>query len=209
MIRRLLLGAALLIGCAALPEDAQATSLSELSTDQMVDASDLVVRGTVTEVWTELDDRGTVWTQVQVEVGEVLKGDPSTTHLVVSQIGGVHMETYQLVPMAPRFSVGEEAYLFLEQLPNGRLSVVGMFQGKYTVRICPDTGKEHLVRVVLSQDAWYDHRFIPHPPLEERIWADDLEADVQHRVEVGWDGQPIPGTSLERLQRVNSSEVTR
>ena len=31
----------------------------------------------------------------------------------------------------------------------------------------------------------------------------DLEANINSRVATGWDGQVIPGTSIERLQRIN------
>jgi len=182
---------------------ANATSLTELSVDQMTDASDLVVRGVVTQVFSELDDRGNIWTRAQVEVSTVLKGE-ETQAIIVDQMGGVYGNQRSIITYAPRFSVGEEAYFFIEELGNGRNSLVGWFQGKFTVRIDPDSGREMLVRYNVTQDRVYDHRFIPHPRIENRVFATELVDHVIGRVADGWDGQPIPGTSMERLLRINT-----
>ena len=199
------MGLALLaLGAASLQADA--TTLSPLTETQMTNASDLVVRGTVNEVWTERDDLGRIWTRVQIEVERTLKGTPVDS-VLVSQMGGVYANDYQPMHSAPRFDVGEDGYFFLEHLEAGYTGVVGWWQGKYTVRVDPDTGQEMLVRFVVSQDAWYDHRFIPHPPVADRLYVDDFEAGIKAHVTAGWDGEPIPGTSTDRLQRVNG--VTR
>ena len=55
-----------------------------MSTDQLVAASELIVHGTVVEVWTERDDRGGIWTRAQVDVDEVYKGDTSLSAVVVA-----------------------------------------------------------------------------------------------------------------------------
>jgi hypothetical protein len=183
--------------------NASATSLTELSVDQMTDASDLVVRGVVTQVFSELDDRGNIWTRAQVEVSDVLKGG-ETQAVIVDQLGGVYGNQRSIISFATRFSVGEEAYFFIEQLGNGRNSVVGWFQGKFTVRMDPASGREMVVRYNVTQDRVYDHRFIPHPELDNRVFATDLADHVIGRVSNGWDGQPIPGTSMERLMRINA-----
>ena len=60
-----------------------------LSIDQIVDISNVIVRGTVTEVWTEPDpETKTIWTHAQVEVEHVLKGSPQTSIVVIEQPGG-------------------------------------------------------------------------------------------------------------------------
>ncbi len=196
--------ALLVLGAASIQADA--TTLSSLTENQMTDASDLVVRGSINEVWTERDDLGRIWTRVQIEVDRTLKGT-AVDSVLVSQMGGVYANDYQPMHGAPRFDVGEEGYFFLEHLEAGYTGVVGWWQGKYTVRVDPDTGQEMLVRFVVSQDAWYDHRFIPHPPISDRLYVDDFEADLTAHLKTGWNGEPIPGTSTERLQRVNG--VTR
>ena len=186
---------------------ARATTLSELSVEQMTDASDLVVRGTVTQVFTELDDRGNVWTRAQVEVSEVLKGDHTTRAVLVDQMGGVHGNSYSVIRWAPRFSQGEEALFFLEELRSGRTSIVGWYQGKFTLRMDPDAAEPMLVRFTTNQDRPYDHRFIPHPPVQNRVYLSDFTTRVLDRVAEGWDGQAIPGVDPSKLRRINHLQL--
>jgi hypothetical protein len=200
--RNWLAALSLVAALSALPAPAEATTITPATVEQLVDASDLIVRGTVTEVWTEADDRGTVWTRTQIEVTSQLKG-AEVDSVVVDQLGGVFHNDYAIVLGSPRFSPGEDALFFLEHLGNGRTSVTGWFQGKYTVRIDPDSGREMLVRFYNAQDQVYDHRFIPHPAPEDRVFLDDMEQRVLDRVELGWDGQPIVGVPEEKLRRIN------
>ena len=183
--------------------EARADTLTELTVEQMTDASDLIVRGTVTQVFTELDERGNVWTRAQVEIQDTLKGDSSTRAVLVDQIGGVHGNKYSVIGLASRFSVGEEAFFFLEHLRSGRTSLVGWYQGKFTVRMDPHAAEEMLVRFTIHQDRPYDHRFIPHPPADKRLYVSDFTDRVLERVDTGWDGRPIPGADPAKLRRIN------
>jgi hypothetical protein len=206
LLTHLTLGGALALGgvfaLGALSPRVEATTLSPLSVEQMTDAADLVVRATVTEVWVEqLGDE--LWTRAQITVNRSLKGQATGRTLVIDQVGGVLRNDAVIVVGAPRFSVGEEILVFLEKNCVGQLLVVGMSQGKYTVRIDPQNGQEMLVRFTVRQDRWYDHNFIPHPAVADRVYVADLETQVQNRVATGWDGQPIPGASDTRLREIN------
>lgn len=206
LLTNLTLGGALALGgvfaLGALSPRVEATTLSTLSVEQMTDAADLVVRATVTEVWVEqLGDE--LWTRAQITVNSSLKGQATGRTLVIDQLGGVLRNDAVIVVGAPRFSVGEEMVVFLEKNSAGQLLVVGMNQGKYTVRIDPQSGQEMLVRFTVRQDRWYDHNFIPNPPAAERVYVPDLETQVRARVALGWDGQPVPGASEARLREIN------
>ena len=65
---------------AATPE-AEA-SFKKMSTVEMVDAADMIVRGTVVETWTEVGEHGRIWTRAQINIIESYKGagrrDPSS-----------------------------------------------------------------------------------------------------------------------------------
>lgn len=199
---------------------AEATSMIRLSTEQMVDASDAVVRGTVTDIWTEYtNDR--VWTYAQVEVTEVLKGDPGQDLLVISQPGGLWAHRQTTVAGAARFSLGEDAYFFVEHVSSaaggaslpgatgegwengGRTILVGMFQGKYNVQMDPYSRQEIVHRFAVGPHQEFDHRFLPLPPADQRLSTADFESRIRARVATGWDGQPIPGISSEKLRRIN------
>ena len=96
--------------------DSHATSMVELTTQQLTDASNVIVIGKVTEVWTEPDGQRRVWTRAQVEVDQVLKGDTDIDAVVVDQVGGTFAGKLVSVHGAARFSRGERVLLFLEEL---------------------------------------------------------------------------------------------
>jgi len=190
----------------AVPRDARATSLIEYTTEQMVDASDLVVHGTVVEVWTEPDERGRVWTRAQIDVLRVLKGDADLDSVVVDQIGGTWSGQATLVYSAARFDVGEELVVFLQRVGGDRLVPTGYYLSKYTVRLDPYARQEIVQRNSVPPTREYDHRFLPLPPAEKRVSLTDFEDRIAARVAEGWDGQPIPGISQGRLERINGAQ---
>ena len=120
----------------------------------------------------------------------------------MSQLGGICGPLARRVESTARFSEGEEAYFFLEEL-NGYTGVVGMVQGKFTLRMDPAARHEIVQRYTLPSDQPYDARFLPLPAADRRIAAADFERSVTARVAAGWDGQPIPGTSNERLRAID------
>ncbi len=182
---------------------AEATTLVQLSTDQLVDASDVIVRGVVTEVWTETDSStGHIWTHAQVEVSSVLKGG-ETELIIIEQPGGSWGGKTTEVIGAARFSVGEDAYFFVEHLDSGHTALTGMFQGKFNIQMDPYARQNIVRRFSVSPTVEFDHRFIPLPPEDQRVNTIDFEEHILTRVQDGWDGQPIPNVSTEKLTRIN------
>jgi len=191
------------ISTLTLPQDANATTMIKLSTPQMVAASDAIVRGKIVEVWTEQDSDGVVWTRAQVAVEQTYKGDASQTGYIIDQVGGEWGNARTIVHGGARFSADENVLLFLETLGSGKTVPVGMKQGKYTLRLDPYSRELIAQRFTPGPTQSYDHRFIPLPKESSRLFLVDLEETITHRVSAGWDGIAIPGTSLERLQRIN------
>lgn len=182
----------------------EATTMVPLNVEQMVDVSNTVVRGTVTNVWTEPDSKtNSVWTYAQIEVEKVLKGQQETNVLIVEQPGGVWGSSETIVEGVARFSVGEEGYFFVENLDSGRSVTAGMFQGKYNVVFDPYSRQELAVRFPVHPKRSFDHRFIPLPTENQRLAVDVFETQIETYVENGWDGQPIPGISMEKLNKRN------
>jgi hypothetical protein len=205
---RIALGAsaALLLG---MSNTASATTLIELNTDQLIDASDIIVRGIVTEIWTEHDDQtGYVWTHAQVEVTRVYKGDTSTELVVIEQPGGSWVSSSTTVSGVARFSVGEDGIFFVEQRAN-RAMPVGMFQGKFNIQMDPYARDWIVNRYPLPLSREFDHRFIPLPDEADRVSLSAFEDQILDGVADGWDGNAIPGVSNERLRSINSREETR
>lgn len=182
-------------------------SMVELSQDQLVDASSAIVRAVITEIWTEEDTRGVVWTRAQLEVSDTYKGDPEVKAYIIDQLGGRFGGNATDMDAGARFSVGEEAIFFLETLGNGRTSPVGLSQGKFTTRMDPYSQQKIVLRFAPVGKQKYDHRFIPLPEAEDRVFMQDFIGQIQDRVEQGWDGKPIPGASTERLRVINRERL--
>lgn len=195
---------ALLVGAAAAwVSPASATTLAPLTNDQIVDASEVIVRGTVTSVET-VDVRGLVRTYAELDVEKVYKGSLNVEHITLESLGGTLDGEIFDVHAAARYSVGEEVVAFVNPHPSrGTWGTVGMFLGKYTVRQNPADGTDMVVRFTIPYSQEYDARFVPAPPAAERVSLSAFEAQIKARVELGWDGKPIPGASYERLRSIN------
>lgn len=202
LLQRLAIVATLAVATVA---PASATTVAPLSLEQMVDASDLVVRGSVESVWVEQDAKGRLWTRATVRVLETLKGHADVDdYVTVEAAGGTLGDLQMVVAGSARYSEGEEAVLFLTDKPTrGVYGTVSMGLGKFTVRPDPRNGAPIVVQFLLTQEKPYDARFLPFPPAEQRVSLDAMEARILARVELGWDGQPIPGLSAERLRSIN------
>ncbi len=201
-LARLVIVAALAVATVA---PASATTVAPLTLDQMTDASDLVVRGTVESIWVEEDARGYAWTRAEVRIDAAFKGDADVgDYVTVESAGGTVGTRTTLVSGAARYSVGEETVLFLSDKPTkGVYGTVGMGVGKFTVRPHPLDGTPIVMRFVLSQDKAYDARFLPLPPAAQQVTLQAMENSVRTRATLGWDGQPIPGISNDRLRTIN------
>ena len=183
-----------------------ATTVAPLSVEQVTDASDLIVRGEVEEMWVEPDTSGRIYTRVLVRVTKVLKGTVEVDdYVTVESAGGTLDGQTMIVDGAPRYSVGEDTLLFLTDKPSrGVYGTVGLNLGKYTVRPDPRNGTPLVVQFHVRPEQTYDARFIPVPPVDQRVTLGTFESRVRARVAAGWDGKPIPGASLEHLRAINT-----
>ncbi|MDP2315036.1 MAG: hypothetical protein Q8P41_19200 [Pseudomonadota bacterium] len=202
LLARLALVAALAVASVA---PASATTVAPLTLDQMTDASDLVVRGTVESVWTEEDAKGIAWTRALVRVDASLKGGADAgDYVTVEAAGGTVGNRTTLVSGSARYSVGEQTVLFLSDKPaKGVYGTVGMGIGKFTVKPNPLDGNLVVFRFVLSQDKEYDARFLPVPPADKQVLLSTMEDGVRARAAIGWDGKSIPGISDDQLRTIN------
>lgn len=199
-----LLGAVALTGAGGLPS-ANATSLAGLSLDQIVDASDLVARGTVADVWADVGPHG-INTHVLVTVDRTLKGTPnlnSAGQVEVLVPGGELDGNYSFVAGAPRYGEGESVVLLLQERSDGSYLNVALGAGKYTIKQNPADRTDMVVQFAVPYDRPWDYRFIPNPALADRVSLASLEARISDRITLGWDGKPIPGVSLEHLRSIN------
>jgi len=202
-LSRAVLLLALAAGAAFAPQ-AHATTFLPLTIENMADVAAVIVEGEVVEVWTELDDNGNIWTRARVQVTDVWKGADVGAEVIIDSIGGTFGARTTHVEGQAVFSVGEPLLAFLHQAADGRLVPLGKFHGKFTLRRAPGDKGLHLRRWHPVNNQPFDHRFIPHLPVERRLYLDDIEAQIRDQLAQPWDGHEIPGVSPELLQRVNT-----
>ncbi|TNE84661.1 MAG: hypothetical protein EP330_28745 [Deltaproteobacteria bacterium] len=205
-----LLAMALAFGTATLApiQTAEATTIAPLTIEQLTDASTLIVEGKVSRVWTEVDDHQKVWTRALVDVDTLHKGPADTPEqIVIDTLGGHHWDRVTAVEGQARFSEGEQVLVFLDVVSHGtRLTPAAMFHGKFTIRRAAGDTDKHAMRWIDRPNAAFDAQFLPYPAPEDRIYVDDLRAQISARVTAGWDGEPIPGISEARLRQINEPQ---
>jgi hypothetical protein len=118
----------------------RATTLAQLSLDQLAGAADGVARvrcaGTESR-W----ENGAIWTNTTFEVVQAMKGD-LPPRIVVRLPGGKVGPFTTTVEGAPRFSTGEEAVVFLERSRAGGYSVTGWLEGTFRIALDATTHRE-------------------------------------------------------------------
>jgi hypothetical protein len=123
-----LFASSLLLVCVA-----GATSVIQLSFEELVDHSESIVSGQVTRSWADWDsEHKFIWTHYEVAVSAVHKGSPGAT-VVVSELGGAVDGQAMTVAGTVTYEAGEKVLIFLTRVPNGYLRTTGWGQGKYTI----------------------------------------------------------------------------
>jgi hypothetical protein len=134
---------ALLLALALLPGAVQATTVRQhVTIVQLLEESELIVRGRVKSVTDGIDRRGVPYTEVTLEVAESLKGQPGRT-LTFRQFGllapkdmGDGRVNLMVTPAAwATYKPGEESIFFLRKPAawTGLRTTAGLGQGQFRV----------------------------------------------------------------------------
>jgi hypothetical protein len=126
----------------------QGSTLQQLTLDDMIQKSSVIVRGQVQQ--TSSMFRGSIiYTHYTVHVSEVLKGSPAT-QLDFAVPGGTSNGATQMFAGAPSF-VGDQDYvLFLWTSKSGLTQVIGLSQGLFSV-ITNSSGQPIAVRAAAAE----------------------------------------------------------
>ena len=120
-----------------------------LAIPDLVARSDIVVIGTVATVRSDWHStRKIVFTGIKLEVDEVLKGSVTANSLNFYQTGGRSGAVVSAIAGTPVFDPQERVLLFLYMNREGRLAVVGLFQGKFSIEMDSSSGQQMVVRRV-------------------------------------------------------------
>jgi hypothetical protein len=197
---------------------AQALML-EMSLEELADGADAIVVGTVISTSSRWDaDHISIYTEVVVSVEERLKGSVGGDTVTVVVPGGAVGETAQWVSDTPVFEMGENAVLFLKELPGEgvfqiRLQdaplplpsflVHGQFQGKLEIR----DGKVGALPVAELK------RQVDEIVMEEGSFSSPVRTDSSHAAVVQpayvYGGLKWFGTSPNVTYEVNASNTDR
>jgi hypothetical protein len=110
-----------------------------LTTQELTDSAEVIVVGVVMETKPEWNaDQSLILTRITVRIEETIKGNVGNM-LELEHIGGEIGNIGLRTSNQPSFSDGENVILFLRTVKNGKKSdglfeLVGMSQGKYTLR---------------------------------------------------------------------------
>ena len=134
-----------------LPAALRATVLLPAEFREIVNGSDIIAYGRVTETRVEWsDDRKNVDTLVSFQVGTYLKGGPGEA-LVFKVPGGTIGRYRNVLVGAPQFHTGEEAVLFLNSRGREFPSVFGLNQGVFRVSLDTDTQRRMVTPPLLAR----------------------------------------------------------
>lgn len=120
--------AAIFVFCAV----AGATTLQQLTTDQMIRQSTAIVRVTVVSA-TPVLHGNTIYTEYQFSALETLKTGQNGVPNAVFVPGGALKGIRQTVPGAPALTAGQQYVVFLWTGKSGFTQIIGLSQGLFTV----------------------------------------------------------------------------
>ena len=114
---------------------------------EMVIESRAIVTGKVLEISTGIDSsKGLVFTYIRLRIDSVLKGQISTSEIVLKELGGETAELGTMIFGMPKFEEGQQVFLYLNTWPDGALRVHQGFLGKFNVTRNALTGRSEVTR---------------------------------------------------------------
>ncbi len=158
---------------------AVATQFIPLSVEQLIEHSQLVLRGTVVSKTCQRNAEGRIFTKVELNVIEVWKGSATNRYTIV-QSGGTVGEDCALVPGQAVYDVGEEVVVFLALNERGEGVTLGLAHGKF--KVWKDQAGEQTVQNIFHGRAPPGEKtgFLPnagHP--KPRLALTELKRQVQ------------------------------
>ena len=121
--------------------------LIPMSTEQLIQNSSAIIVGTCDNLESRWVGKQ-IHTFVTIAVDESLKGSIQK-EVTVKVPGGKVTKPWPIqmsVSHAPHFTIGEEVLLFLWKSPKGHYAVVGLSQGKFSIKTNTSSGEKFLDR---------------------------------------------------------------
>ena len=125
-----------------------ATSVVPPDFPQLVNESDYIVRAVVKSVtceWRESQGHRHIFTLVELDVREVIAGQPPRP-LILEMLGGKVGQEAMVIAGAPKFQIGDEDILFIQGNGQNISPLVAIMHGRYPVLKEKGSGREYMAR---------------------------------------------------------------
>ena len=120
-----------------------ASSVIEVSFDQLSRASNTVISGEVVSIVADRDPNGYIYSTVTIRVSEAVPQELIGTDYAFRMVGGELDDESTYIQGMPRFSVGDGLVLFLTETPESLLGpTVGLWQGVFHVETSSTDGSK-------------------------------------------------------------------
>ena len=122
---------------------AHATTVIPPSFEQLVDQAELIFQGNVTRVSSQWVGEGSerhIVSYVTFQIKDSVKGDPGQSYTIRMFGGTVDGETMEIAD-GPKFEVGDEDIVFVENNGSQVVPLVGIMHGRFHIRR-DDSGRE-------------------------------------------------------------------
>jgi hypothetical protein len=143
----LILSSIVVMGLCLLFSSVDATMVEKLSDEELSNRAETILIGKCTSIRSEWNEEHTaIFTYVTISPQEFLKGSGNSQPIVVKKLGGEVDGIGMAVDETPVFEEGEEVLVFLRKGDNGFHTILGLYQGKFSVKTDEATGRKILLR---------------------------------------------------------------
>ena len=114
-----------------------ASGVLKKSVKELTVSAEEIIKGKVKEINSQWDDKKTlIYSQITIEVKEIIKGESEREEIVIKQLGGSIDNIRLKIAGMPLFKEEEEVILFLNKHKKQlkKFYVTGLCQGKFAVK---------------------------------------------------------------------------
>jgi hypothetical protein len=161
---------------AALLAPMHGSTLQQLTLDEMIGKSTMIVRGKVQQQTYAAFQGQMIWTHYKVQVSETLKGS-QVGQLDIVVPGGNSKGIQQTYSGAPTFSISQDYVMFLWTSKSGLTQVIGLSQGLFAV--VPNSASSSMVIRAASSEHMLNVLGQPVSDSDIQMPLGDLRSRIQ------------------------------
>lgn len=154
-----------------------------LSIKELSDQADIIVQGVVTNKVCLQDETGRIYTRVDLQISEVLKGKEVGGSLSVVHGGGTVGDRRVEVSGQVEYESGQDVLAFLVLNPKGQAVTLGLCQGKFEIWQDGKSGEKFACNrfhgTPSSTSVETARQSVSSAPRHDRLGLSDLKEQIQ------------------------------